>query len=83
VQNNFQWFIYIDYNYIIAPINSALEILESIKLYAPTALPPVEEPPVDLVLLVFWGVVTLSSLGTLATNWPVVPAPEARGSVVG
>jgi hypothetical protein len=27
-------------------------------------------------LLVFWGGVRLSPLGTSATNWPVVPTPD-------
>jgi hypothetical protein len=30
------------------------------------------------VSLVTWGKVRLSPLGTLATNWPIVPAPDDR-----
>jgi hypothetical protein len=29
----------------------------------------------------FWGGVRLSQLGTSATNWPIVPAPDDRWSV--
>jgi hypothetical protein len=29
-------------------------------------------------LLVSWGGVRLSPLGTSATNWPIVPAPDDR-----
>jgi hypothetical protein len=28
--------------------------------------------------LLSWGVVRVSSLGTSATNWPIVPAPDDR-----
>jgi hypothetical protein len=31
-----------------------------------------------LVFLVSWGGVRLSPLGTSATNWPIVPAPDDR-----
>jgi hypothetical protein len=32
----------------------------------------------DIFYLVSWGVVRLSPLGTAATNWPIVPAPDDR-----
>jgi hypothetical protein len=32
----------------------------------------------SLSFLVSWGGVILSLLGTSATNWPIVPAPEDR-----
>jgi hypothetical protein len=33
---------------------------------------------VHIVFLVSWGGVRLSPLGTSATNWPIVPAPDDR-----
>jgi hypothetical protein len=34
--------------------------------------------PYDRLVLVSWGGVRLSPLGTSATNWPIVPAPDGR-----
>jgi hypothetical protein len=32
----------------------------------------------EISFLVSWGGVRLSPLGTSATNWPIVPAPDDR-----
>jgi hypothetical protein len=32
--------------------------------------------PFVVFFLLFWGGVGLSSLGTSATNWPIIPAPD-------
>jgi hypothetical protein len=38
-----------------------------------------KEPVVTItVVLISWGGVRLSPLGTSATNWPIVPAPDER-----
>jgi hypothetical protein len=36
---------------------------------------------VSFIFLFFWDGVRLSPLGTSATNWPIVPAPDDRGCV--
>jgi hypothetical protein len=42
-------------------------------------LPPTSSPvQSNIFFLVSWGGVTLTPLGTSATNWPIVPAPDDR-----
>jgi hypothetical protein len=41
----------------------------------------IDNTPIVLVgedILLLWGGVRLSALGTSATNWPIVPAPDDR-----
>jgi hypothetical protein len=51
---------------------------KALFMYHPTLCNTDTEGVVKYLFLVSWGGVRLSPLGTSATNWPIVPAPDDR-----